>query len=656
MKKGYKLLLTIIVLFVFCSGFVFSQDLKMRNYTPVQLTDATHYQYTPINGDNIMTFVVQDFENSIFPPAGWTLGGTANWIRSTDCSGYGLGTASAVADFYSISAGGTLDLVSFAFTATGALDSLKFDHAYATYATEVDQLVVYSSTNGGTTWTTLVTLAGGVSGPLVTAPPTTSTFVPTASQWATKKYALPIGTNKVKFTGISAYGNECYLDNIQVGSPYPNDIAAASIDAPVSNLVPGTYAPKVTVKNWGTLPQTAIPVTVTISPGGYTNTQTVASLASGSTSQLTFANWTPAIGSYTLKAISQLGTDQNRSNDTLTLFIIVSNINRNVLLEYCTGTWCQWCPCGASTAHTLETTYPNMVVLAYHGPAGTTSDPWSTYNGNGILTSLGFGGYPTGIADRTNAPGDYTTFTGFVNGRYNNYAPTPISINVVTKNYNAATGILNVAVNVTSNCNLPDSYRISYVLMENNLVYNQTGNSTCAGSTTFIHNHVVRTLVNGANGDALNNTAWVAGTTLNKSFSTTVNSAWVAANCQLVIFVYKGTVATNAAEVQNVIKTDLTTTGINGAKEVPANFELTQNYPNPFNPTTNIKFSLPKAGNTSLKIYDLSGKEVMTMFSGYMEAGYYNADLDASKLSSGIYFYTLSSGDYKETRKMVLVK
>jgi len=161
----------------------------------------------------------EDFEIATFPPTGWTETGTTTiWDRSTLASGYGTGLASARAYFYGVSSG-TGILTSVAFAPTSATDSLKFDHAYATYISEDDQLEIFTSTDGGTTWTSLVLLHGGVSGELVTAPPQTSSFVPNASQWATKTFALPVGTNMVRFDGITAYGNNLFIDNIRVGTP-----------------------------------------------------------------------------------------------------------------------------------------------------------------------------------------------------------------------------------------------------------------------------------------------------------------------------------------------------------------------------------------------------------------------------------------------------
>ncbi|MBS1514257.1 MAG: T9SS type A sorting domain-containing protein [Bacteroidetes bacterium] len=85
-------------------------------------------------------------------------------------------------------------------------------------------------------------------------------------------------------------------------------------------------------------------------------------------------------------------------------------------------------------------------------------------------------------------------------------------------------------------------------------------------------------------------------------------------------------------------------------------FELSQNYPNPFNPTTNIKFSLPKATDVRIVVYSSSGQEIRTLVNEYKTAGSYNVDFNASDLASGTYFYKIVTSDFTETKKMTLVK
>jgi len=86
------------------------------------------------------------------------------------------------------------------------------------------------------------------------------------------------------------------------------------------------------------------------------------------------------------------------------------------------------------------------------------------------------------------------------------------------------------------------------------------------------------------------------------------------------------------------------------------NYVLHQNYPNPFNPTTSIRFAIPEAGITTLKVYDILGREVATLVSEEKSVGTYELTWYAENLPSGIYFYRLLAGSFVETKKMVLMK
>ncbi len=89
---------------------------------------------------------------------------------------------------------------------------------------------------------------------------------------------------------------------------------------------------------------------------------------------------------------------------------------------------------------------------------------------------------------------------------------------------------------------------------------------------------------------------------------------------------------------------------------LPAEFSLEQNYPNPFNPSTNIGFRIAEFGFVTLKIYDVLGKEVVTLVNKEMEPGNYNLKFDASNLTSGLYFYSLKTKGFYQVKKMMLVK
>ncbi len=97
-------------------------------------------------------------------------------------------------------------------------------------------------------------------------------------------------------------------------------------------------------------------------------------------------------------------------------------------------------------------------------------------------------------------------------------------------------------------------------------------------------------------------------------------------------------------------------TSVPEGKSLPDAFFLAQNYPNPFNPKTVIDFQLPVAGNASLKVYDLFGREVATLVDTKLPAGRHTATWNAAGAASGIYFYQLRAGNFVQCKKLVLLK
>src|SRR5690606_20512721 len=90
--------------------------------------------------------------------------------------------------------------------------------------------------------------------------------------------------------------------------------------------------------------------------------------------------------------------------------------------------------------------------------------------------------------------------------------------------------------------------------------------------------------------------------------------------------------------------------------ELPTNVHLGQNYPNPFNPSTVIPFELTVAGNVTLTVYDVLGREIQVLMKSQLQAGSYNIPFDASHIGSGVFFYTLETNQGKLVRSMTLIR
>ena len=98
-------------------------------------------------------------------------------------------------------------------------------------------------------------------------------------------------------------------------------------------------------------------------------------------------------------------------------------------------------------------------------------------------------------------------------------------------------------------------------------------------------------------------------------------------------------------------------TGVEDENNIlPEEYVLYQSYPNPFNPSTTIKYSIPNSDKVSIKVYDILGRDVSTLVNEYKTAGTYSIEFNASRFASGIYFYQIHSGNFVETKKMVLIK
>ena len=328
--------------------------------------------------------------------------------------------------------------------------------------------------------------------------------------------------------------------------------------------------------------------------------------------------------------------------------VTFSQATRKVLFEEATS--CNCGPCGASNPILdawLAQNSANTNAIKYHPNFG--ADPMYSANptqNTERVNYCGINAYPTVNADGPLYdccwPFSASCFTNILNQR--TAVSTPVSITVTDTRIPGDSIRSTVVINLASS--LPaGTYKLRVMAVESRVHYSSAPGSN--GETDFYQ--VFRW--------AYPNTTGVDAPTTAGTYSYVYTykrlSTWVDTSIFTIAFIQNDV----NKEVMNSGRGYFIPTGISNINNlVPDKYFLSQNYPNPFNPVTKIKFSIPASGLTTLKIYDVLGNLVYSLVNGNLNAGNFSYDFDASDLSSGIYYYKLTSGSYVDVKKMTLVK
>lgn len=333
------------------------------------------------------------------------------------------------------------------------------------------------------------------------------------------------------------------------------------------------------------------------------------------------------------------------------------SLPKYTLFEYCTGTWCPTCPCAHRViADSILVQYPNTIILSYHGPLNS-SDPYRNFNGNSVVTAMGFVSYASAVVNRTGAPQSRNFWMPTVAGNYTDTANVEI---IVNKNYDIPTRQLTANIQLRALGNLTGTYYINYVFVEDSIIAaSQNGNGQCIGGNPYRLDHVVRDMINGAQGELVTNSPWNYNQIINKSVNYNVSNVYNPYNSYLIVFVYKdngGSMNVNTIQQAAKVRVSNNPVGIIKNSEIAEKYSLQQNYPNPFNPSTSIKFSIIEQDFVELNIYNVLGEKVESLVNELLNTGSYEVRWNADNMPSGIYYYTLKTGRFSKTNKMVLIK
>jgi hypothetical protein len=246
------------------------------------------------------------------------------------------------------------------------------------------------------------------------------------------------------------------------------------------------------------------------------------------------------------------------------------------------------------------------------------------------------------------APSSYSSYWSSIQNRY--HADSPIEIVLGgTFDQTARTGMLNMQITGTDQIDWTN-LKVRIALTESNIHWN-------APNGVNIHYQTLRDMIPDAAGTAIS-INMDSTVLLSQAFSCPVSESL--GNCELVVWV-QSDLGKEILQTAHITLSELSTNGIDDNTYLPASFSLEQNYPNPFNANTKISYSLSKESNVRLTVYDLVGRQVVSLQNGLQGVGHHQiiwngADANGKTVSSGIYFYRLEAGKKTVTKRMALLK
>lgn len=457
------------------------------------------------------------------------------------------------------------------------------------------------------------------------------------------------------------------IDDVRVFSASNLDASLAALDVPSFALANSSLPIKVEVKNEGATAVTALELSYTID-GGSPVSQTFdgLNLGTGSTQTFEFSSayaLTDSDISLNANIVSVNGqaddvADNNSASKQVS--VLSSLVNKTILIEEGTGTWCGFCPRGAVGLDSITSQYDNVIGIAVH-----SGDVMAI---EGYDAALGFPGLPASTINRSvSADPAYEDLALAYNNLKDQIAPLSLSTQA---SYDASTK--KVTVDITPElhvASLSGDYRINVILTEDGVTgtgdaYAQTNyyanneNGEMGGfenlpnpvpADQMVYNHVARLLMGGFDGDE---NSFPASLSADESYTYryegTIDDSWDVSNMHAVaIFIDRSN-----GEILNSQSVGISTTV---STDDIINNDLAAVSPNPFNQLTNITLNLEQAEELTLTVIDAMGREVSSTNYG-QRSGKVNLTFDGSELPNGTYYFQLRAGKNIVNKKVILIK
>lgn len=604
--------------------------------------------------------------NSWPPGGGWTINpssGSGAWQQGSLEMGSVVSPDSgcegtlnfAEFDSWDYPAGVTGDIISPEVTLPNPADdcSLCFyvwNHSYSAPGYNFDSLFVQITTNGGGNWTNVTTIAGDI------------------DVWSFRGFSLSAyaGQNiQIRFRAKSDYGaSNMGIDQIRIGLHPVHDAGVVSITAPGASM-PGPGSPEAIVVNNGAGAE-SFEVICSIDSAGtevYADSKMVTGLAAGARQLVTFNSYSPALGNgniYTAAFNTVLAGDGDPGNDTLDCGFNTYTEQRTVLGMDYTALWCTWCPWHQVAWKMLkDETADSLCVMGLHSSSTGDSfyvahcaDLYSYYTASAGLPTSMMDGLITWVGSDTAGAGvsQYNSFRSSFDKRKAIRSPFKITLDGT---YSGGVGTLQVTTDYPGSTPIPVTVRVAIIETSKHTHW-PTVASALPQDSIF---DFVRDVLPSSSGDQYS----VTGGTATRNYGFIVSSGWNVANLSFVVW----------AESQG-LKENLQAGGIHlsgftgvagdpGQPKTPFDTKLLPCYPNPGKDQVTFSYSLTAPGRAELKLYDICGRLVQTLASGEQEAGAHSVNWDGcgqngQRLSNGVYFYKLSTGDYSAVNKLTILR
>jgi len=573
-----------------------------------------------IKAQNII--LSESFDSSTYPPNGWTFDNPqASWSYSNTTDAGGNSGESVLGGFIN----GTSRFISPVVDLSNKSNvSLEFRQSVVYGGQGTDKIGVATRSGNGN-WSSIweVNLTGAINAQMINVAVNNSDS--NASDFQFCFY----------FTGNSVI--LWHIDDIKLYSSINHDISTVGV---LGKSVFGTnasYQPMAVVKNTGLNTESFNVICKILDKNDvqlYTDTQTVSNLQTGNTNTITFSNYTLANPNALYKVIvsSNLGNDQNNSNDTLLKNVYTYTTNRNkVLLEIGTGTWCGLCPGAAMAADQLIANGKDVAIVEYHH-SNNNNDDFTTPTGDSRISYYDITGYPTAFFDGTvKYPG------GSPSSIYSDYLPlyeqqisvkTGVNIDLSETHTN---NNFTITIDLKKVGPIADTNNVLFLtLTESDINYSWQGLS----KLDFVQR---LTLPNaeGRSVDLVNNDS------LSIPFTFQVDNTWTN-ELEVIAFIQNK----ETKEILNCAKLSLANpVGIEHINKEANNLII---YPNPASDWIIIKSTdnMPK----NILIKDLTGK-VVKQIKGIRK----QERINVSGIARGIYFIELISSSKKtEIHKLIL--